>query len=113
MSMTNEFPYNQEKSLLEIEQELLDSGYTEDDLNRFYPQIDNGRHGHHPECCCSQCDPYDYDDNQGAPAPSVPASIEQELLSLATSVYVEPRCATHGTDYHPDCDDCLENVCPF
>lgn len=44
------------KSLLQQEQELLNEGFNEDDLSRFYPNVLGGN-GHHPECVCSICDP--------------------------------------------------------
>jgi len=44
------------RSLLEQEQELLDQGFTEDDLTRFYPSVVGNSHPY--GCVCNACDPY-------------------------------------------------------
>jgi len=52
---------DQSKSLLQIEQELLDSGEIrdEDDLNRLYPNVIGN--GHQNVCLCRECAPGEYD----------------------------------------------------
>ena len=51
---------NDPRSLLEQEQELLDSGIDEDDLNSYYPNIMGN--GHPDTCLCSVCAPGEYED---------------------------------------------------
>ena len=74
--LDNNFPYNQEKPLLQIEQELLDEGFTEDELSRFYPMVINTHEG---TCLCRRCNPSDYwqevEDSLNTPVPlSIPST---------------------------------------
>lgn len=47
--------FNSEKSLLQQEQELLNAGWSEDELARLYPNIVGN--GHPSVCLCPACDP--------------------------------------------------------